>query len=262
MPELPEVHAFHQYFKQHALNRPIQKVTVADDKIIRNLSSRSFQRRLKGRTFVDSFRRGKYLFGELDNGHHVLLHFGMTGDLIYYTQAADKPKFERFAFVFGPQQTLAFDCPRKFARILYLDDVEDYIRETKLGPDALEISEERFLELMGQRKVTIKGFLLNQHLLAGVGNLYADEVCYQCRVHPASTVAKLPPRKRRQIFAKLREILNFAVERTVYYKDYPDNWFWEWRKEGEIGKGGNPVLRAKVAGRTTYYVDRWQKMYE
>ncbi len=262
MPELPEVHAFHQYFKQHALQRPIQKVTVADDKIIRNVSGRAFQKRLKGRTFVDSFRRGKYLFGQLDNGHHVLLHFGMTGDLVYYTQTSDRPRHERFAFVFSPKEILAFDCPRKFARILYLDDVEEYIRESKLGEDAMEISEDHFLELMGSRKVSVKGFLLNQHLLAGVGNLYADEICYQCRVHPASPVKHLPKRKRKQIYAKMHAILGFAIDRTVHYKAYPDNWFWEWRKEGEIGKGGNPVLRSKVAGRTTFHVANWQKMYE
>ncbi|MEL6660788.1 MAG: DNA-formamidopyrimidine glycosylase family protein, partial [Bacteroidota bacterium] len=101
MPELPEVHTFQQYFDAAALQQQIMQVEVHDDKIIRNSDGATFADKLAGRTFTGSLRRGKYLFGDLDNGHSVLLHFGMTGDLKLYQEPEEKPRFERFAFVFN-----------------------------------------------------------------------------------------------------------------------------------------------------------------
>ncbi len=100
MPELPEVHTFKVYFDSVAREQSIQKVIVHDDKIIRNMDGPTFEAKLKGRTFKDSFRHGKYLFADLDNGHSVLLHFGMTGDLVYFQDLNDQPRFERFVFEF------------------------------------------------------------------------------------------------------------------------------------------------------------------
>lgn len=261
MPELPEVHTFQQYFKKTSLQQKIQEVQVHDDKIIRNMDGDTFVEKLHGRTFVDTYRRGKYLFGKLDNDHHVLFHFGMTGDFRYYQDEMDRPRHERFVFLFENGFHLGFDCPRKFARILYLEDLQQYISETGLGEDALVISEEIFLEKMKGRKTSIKGFLLNQKILAGVGNLYADEICYQTRIHPASTVNALKPRHKKAIFNAMKDILNTAVERTAYYKDYPDNWFFQWRVEGKKApKGKGVAVSKKIAGRTTYYFEGYQKL--
>ncbi|MEM1215589.1 MAG: DNA-formamidopyrimidine glycosylase family protein [Bacteroidota bacterium] len=264
MPELPEVHTFHRYFDAAALQQKVLQVDVSDDKIIRNMSGTDFAQRMAGRTFTSSLRRGKYLFADLDNGHSVLLHFGMTGDLKLYQEAEEAPRFERFAFVLADGNRLGFDDARKFARVLYLEDRDAYIEEVKLGIDALDITEEQFLTAMGQRKVSIKGFLLDQKSLAGMGNLYADEVCYRTQVDPASPAAAIPIRKRQEIFAKMKEVLTTAVEQSPYYKDYPDNWFWnEWRHEDHLAPDGkSKVQMGKVAGRTTYWAAPWQRLYK
>ena len=262
MPELPEVQTFKRYFDGTSLNQKIEDVIVYDDKIIRNMSGAEFADRLRGTTFLNSYRQGKYLFGNLDNEHSVLLHFGMTGDLNYYTDDADRTKYERFVFCFENGQRLGFDCPRKFAKIRYLEDREAYLRDIKLGDDALTISEKDFLAKAAGKKATIKGFLLNQNHLAGVGNLYADEVLYQLRIHPASRVDKLSEKQLKQIRNKIREILQTAIDRTAYYKDYPENWFWQWRKEGHVAPDGkSPVRWEKIGGRTTYFFDGYQKLY-
>lgn len=263
MPELPEVHTFQQYFNAAALQQQIMHVIVHDDKIIRNMDGNSFADKLAGRTFVSSLRRGKYLFADLDNGDCVLLHFGMTGDLKLYQEEEDRPRFERFAFVFADNNRLGFDDARKFAHVHYLEDRDGYIAEKGLGTDALVISEEEFLSAMGKRKTSIKGFLLNQSLVAGVGNLYADEICYRTKVHPASVVAKTPKRKRIEIYNKMKEVLHQAVEKAPYYKDYPENWFWEeWRHLDHLAPDNkSKVQSGKVAGRTTYWASPWQKKY-
>jgi len=262
MPELPEVNTFQRYFDQTSLNQRIAAVKVHDDKIIRNISGTAFMEYLTNRTFTGSYRRGKYLFATLDNGHHVLLHFGMTGDLAYYTEEEDRPKHERFAFHFENGYKLGFDCPRKFAKIRYLEDLDQYLQDIGIGEDAQRISEEEFLDKMKGRKGSIKGFLLNQSNLAGVGNLYADEIFYQTKVHPASVVDKIPTKKRKEIFSKMQEIFDFAVGKEAYYKDYPEDWLFQWRKEGTHAPDGKGTVRtAKIAGRTTYFFEKWQKRY-
>lgn len=262
MPELPEVNTFQRYFDQTSLQQPIAEVKVYDDKIIRNVSGEEFIDRLTGRAFTGSYRRGKYLFGELDNGHHLLLHFGMTGDLKYYADEEDRPKYERFAFHFENGYTLGFDCPRKFAKIRYLEDLEAYLKDISLGEDARRISEEDFMAKMKGKKSKVKGFLLNQSYLAGVGNLYADEICFQTRVHPASVVDHIPLKKKKEIYRKMKEILDFAVEKNAHYKAYPEDWLWKWREEGATAPDGTgEVRKMKVAGRTTYFCNGWQKKY-
>lgn len=255
MPELPEVNTFQRYFDASALHQRIQRVDVHDDKIIRNMDGAQFAERLQGRTFTGSYRRGKYLFGALDNGHHVLLHFGMTGDIKYYEDHLDRPKYERFAFVFDNGFRLGFDDPRKFARILYLEDLQAYINSLPLGEDALRISEADFLHLINSKKGQLKAFLLNQQYLAGVGNLYADELCYQTRIHPAARIEDLSQEEKKLLFHTLQKILNYAVERRAYYKDYPEDWLWQWRVEGFVPADGKGVVKkGTIAGRTTYFL--------
>lgn len=255
MPELPEVNTFQRYFDASALNQRIQRVEVHDDKIIRNMDGAQFAEQLQNRTFTGSYRRGKYLFGHLDNGHHVLLHFGMTGDIKYYQDPLDRPKHERFAFVFDNGFHLGFDDPRKFARILYLKDLQVYINSLPLGEDAQRISEADFLTLMQEKKGQLKAFLLNQAYLAGVGNLYADELCYQTRIHPAARIESLSLEQKKLLYQTLQKILSFAIEQGAYYKDYPENWLWQWRVEGFVPPDGKGVVRkATIAGRTTYFL--------
>jgi formamidopyrimidine-DNA glycosylase len=255
MPELPEVHHFQQYFDRHARGRRISEVQVHDAKILRNISADDFAHRLQGRTINGSYRQGKYLFAQLDNGRHLQLHFGMTGDLRAYTDPADRPRFERFAWLFDNGAWLGYDCSRKFSRICWVEDLEAWIAALGLGEDALRISENDFLALF-RRHTGIKALLLDQKALAGVGNLYADEILFQTRVHPASKAAAIPPERQRAIYRVMRDILSTACERLAYYKNYPENWFWQWRQEGAPGPEGQGLIhRATIAGRTTYWWD-------
>jgi formamidopyrimidine-DNA glycosylase len=260
MPELPEVNTFKEYFDGTSLNQKIIDVSISDGKIIRNIEENVFVEKLVNRTFIGSSRRGKYLFVHLDNSTHVLFHFGMTGDIKYYSEAEERPKYERLHILFEGGSKLGFDCLRKFGRVEHIENLSAYIDNLGLGVDALEITEDDFLEKMGARSGPIKGFLLNQKLVAGVGNLYADEICYQTKVHPGSKVGAIPKKKRKEIFHVMRSILTFAIERAAHYKDYPDDWFWKWRvKGGETEKG--EIMMEKIAGRTTFCVKGWQKKY-
>ncbi|NJC24750.1 Fpg/Nei family DNA glycosylase [Neolewinella antarctica] len=262
MPELPEVHNFKKYFDAAATGQKIAELVVHDDKIIRNMPGPAFADACRGRTIIDSLRRGKYLFANLDNGEAILLHFGMTGDLNLYQQPEDKGRFERFAFHFTDGNVLGFEDPRKFARVLYLKDRDAYIAEVKLGPDALDLRQDYFFEKLAGRKTTLKGILLNQSVVAGLGNLYVDEICYRCNIHPAARVNEMSDDAKKAVYDQIMAVMRYATENAPYYHDYPENWFWHtWRKEGQPDPvTGGEVKIVKVAGRTTYYVEGKQTL--
>ena len=262
MPELPEVHNFKQYFDAAALDQTIDRVEIHDGRIIRNMPSAAFADALRGRTFTGSIRRGKYLFTQLDNGHDVLLHFGMTGDLNLYQDPEDRGRFEKFAFHFRDGNILGFEDSRLFARILYLEDREAFIEEKKLGPDALDLECDYFVDTLRGRKTTIKGALLNQSIVAGLGNLYVDDLCYRLRIHPAARVDQLTDEQLCAIHGKIVEMMTFATDNAPYYRDYPEEWFWHtWRKQGGTDpETGGKIQVEKVAGRTTYFVEGRQRL--
>lgn len=263
MPELPEVNAFKAYFDQTSLHQRIGSVDVWDDYIMRNVNGDEFAERLRGRSFLDSYRQGKYLFARMDNDHHILLHFGMNGDLNYYEAPEDQPRFERFRFNFDNGMRLGFMDSRKFARILYLEDRDAYIESIGLGPDATRLTREQFMGFAAGRKGTLKGFLLNQRVAAGMGNLYADEICYQTRVHPGSRMDKIPEAELEKLYTCLHRIMNEAADRLPHYKQYPPKWYWKlWREEGREIEGRGTVEAAKIGGRTTMYVPGWQRLYD
>jgi len=262
MPELPEVNEKKRRFDEVALNKTIEKVDLIDvSYILKNIEPEDFSDKLSGRRFVQSTRRGKYFFVELDNEDHVLFHFGMSGRFHYYDDSKEAPKHERFAFELDDGYRLGFNCPRKLARIHYIPDLDQFIKDKKLGEDALKISKEAFLKQMEGKKGTIKGFLLNQKYLAGMGNLYADEVCWQLNIHPASNVASLDEATRSTIHERMISILNTAVDRNAVYADYPEEWMWNHRhKAGQCPRDESEWEVDKVAGRTTYYCAQCQEL--
>jgi len=263
MPELPEVNARKNYFDRNVLHQKIDQVVLSDvSYIMKNISGEAFADRLQGRQFMASYRRGKYFFAQLDNGHHVLFHFGMSGRFKYYEDESERPKHERFAIRFEDGHWLGFDCPRKLARIQYLEDLQLFLEEMELGADALECQEDAFMDFTEGRRGTIKGFLLNQKYLAGMGNLYVDEVCWQIGIHPASTMGLLSAETRRALFQRMQTILQKAVDLDANYSAYPEEWLWNHRhKDGGVcPRDGNALETEKVAGRTTYYCPSCQEL--
>ena len=259
MPELPEVNAVMKVFRTKVLNKTIVQVEVHDDHILRNCSADEFIHRLLGHKFVDTYRQGKYFFAHLDHGHDVLFHLGMTGDPEYYQSGEEPPRHERFNLHFSHDIIMGYNDPRKFSRIHYLEDRDQYIHDLGLGPDALKVTWKKFQQIMNGKKGQLKALLLDQSLLAGVGNLYADEICYQARLHPASKLDKLSPEELKTVYQCLHDILQKAVDLEAYYKVYPADWFWTWREKNKTGPNGESVKTIKVGGRTTYYVEGWQK---
>ena len=119
------------------------------------------------------------------------LHFGMTGSLEYLKHDEVSPKTARVIFRFADNCRLAFDDQRKFGEIELIEDVDEFLQTRGLGPDALEIGLSEFKAILGKHRGAVKAILLNQQLIAGIGNLYADEILFRARMHPATEAARL-----------------------------------------------------------------------
>ncbi len=260
MPELPEVNTVMKGFRSTVLHDKILEVSVRDSKIIRNCTAEYFSSALLDKHFIDTYRQGKYFFGVLDSGISILFHLGMTGDIVYYRDEIDAPRHERFYLRLASGMILGYDDPRKFSRILVVEDRMAYLEEINLGPDALRISQDDFLQIFEGRRSPVKSLLMNQQLISGIGNLYADEICFQARLHPASTALLLDKKDRQKLFRVMRNILTLACDRDAYYKVYPADWFWQWRRDDAEIPGKGPVGKIKIGGRTTYYIEGYQKM--
>src|SRR5918999_2313168 len=156
MPELPDVEVFGRYLNANALNQKIARVVVKNTTVTRNTSPQAIARHLKDRKLQSSQRHGKFLFGLLDQGGSVVFHFGMTGFLKYFKERADEPKHARVRFEFSNRAFLGFVCPRMFGQVDYTNDVNQYIKKRRLGPDALPVTSREFKERLAGKKSSIR----------------------------------------------------------------------------------------------------------
>src|SRR5215217_3969875 len=191
MPELPDVEVFKRYLNAISLHQKIESVEVRNSKILGIVSASKLQSTLKGRMFESTRRHGKNLFVELDDGGWLLMHFGMTGRLKYFKDIDQDPPHDRLLISFENRYHLAFDCQRMLGKVDLIEDLEEFIGEKKLGPDLLELDYLCFRERFEGRKGAVKSALMNQQVVAGVGNIYSDEILFQARVHPVTEVGRL-----------------------------------------------------------------------
>ena len=265
MPELPEVETYARYFTSHALHQRIARVHVRDERILADIRKETFVRKLKGRAFTEVRRHGKHFFAcatarpsdRATEDHWLHLHFGMTGDLKYYRDSADEPRFSKVIFDFDNGAHLAFEDVRLFGLANVVDSPDAFIAARGLGPDPLDRSftYKRFADILDKRRGAIKSLLMSQEIIAGLGNLYADEILFQSSIHPRRTIDRLRDAEKRAIFDTMRRILRTALER-----DLPPRSLFHHREEGErCPKCEGTLRRTVVFGRTTYYCAKHQR---
>lgn len=261
MPELPEVNYNKKYVDATSLHQEIVEVEAEDSRILQ-AAPQDFKKVLHGKSFTESRRIGKYLFLKVASGDWLVLHFGMTGKLDYTHQEVS-PKYTRFLIRFKNGAQLAFICPRKFGKIYLAENIAQFQKEHQLGADVLEFSEEDFLELLKGKRGSIKAALMNQKLMAGLGNMYADEVLFQTSTHPETTIDKLSEKKKKELFKAIPEILKIVMNCQAEGEELPGNYLTLHRKESDacplcLGE----IKKIKVAGRSTYFCLNHQEIEE
>jgi formamidopyrimidine-DNA glycosylase len=254
MPELPDLEVFKRYVDSTSLHQKIETIEVKNGKVLGGVSAGGLKRGLEGRNFESTRRHGKHLFVELGVGRWLLLHFGMTGGLKYYKEADEEPAHARVLISFRNGYRLAFDDQRLFGKVDLIEDPDGYIQEHKLGLDPLDLDFPAFRERLEGRRGGIKATLMNQRVFAGIGNIYSDEILFQVRLHPRTSVGRLDEGSLHDLHQQTRRVLRAAIERGADPGGLPESFLLPHRQEGaDCPRGNGKVQKTKAAGRTAYY---------
>lgn len=264
MPELPENEAQRLTLERECLDRTIRSVELGDDVTYIELPGDNERARLVGRQFTETRRHGKNIFAGSKTGPWMAVHLGMTGKLIPFDAkpdgSGDPPDKTKLLITFEGDRRLAFRCPRKLGHVRIVDDPDAYITEKGLGPDALAITREAFVETFGKTRSAIKSSLMKQDKMAGVGNLWSDETCFQTGLHPECRANELSDAKLAEVHGAMQDILRAVVDTDATYRKLPDDWLIRHRRRGkECRRCGGTIVSAKVGGRTAYFCDKHQK---
>jgi len=262
MPELPDVEVFKGYLDATALHQEITDVAVRSRQVLGNVSSQKLTDHLEGRRFESTRRHGKYLFVHLDSGRWLVLHFGMTGFLKYFKAMDDEPAHARLLVNFANGYHLVYDSQRKLGEVDVTEDIQKFIEKKKLGPDALDpdLDFDAFSKAFFKSRAMVKSALMDQQLVAGIGNIYSDEILFQAGVHPRTKVARLGEEEKRTLFDAMKEVLQVAIEHRVNSEEFPSNYLLPHRRKGEeCPRCHGEIDTIKISGRTAYYCPRCQQ---
>ena len=276
MPELPEVETVRRGLQENIVGRTIVKVEVGRERTVRRTSREALIDGLTGVQVLNASRRGKYLICDLDSGQKLMMHLRMSGRLIIAEPNALRPPHTHVVMHLAKnnfvESELWFVDPRTFGEVVVFDPdlVETQMPDlANLGVDPLvdDFTPETLRELFKNRRGNLKALLLNQHFIAGIGNIYADEILHLAKLRPDRLPGRLTRATLIGLHAAILKVLNHAVDaggRTLKDSQYVD-------LEGKTGnfqdqhkvygRAGLPclscrkgrILMTTVAGRTTCY---------
>jgi formamidopyrimidine-DNA glycosylase len=270
MPELPEVETVRRSLAPRVVGQRIERVLVRERRLRVPIAA-DFEARLRGRRVEDVERRGKYLLLRLDRGATLLVHLGMSGRL--WVRPADAPAetHDHVEIGFEPGFVAVFNDPRRFGLMrLGENDAFDELRTVGEDPLSCRWSAQHWRTLLRQRRLPIKNLLMDQRILAGIGNIYANEMLYRAGIRPRRRASRLRGREIQRLAAAMRDVLEAAVRLGgSSISDYRD-------AEGRQGyfqihhavydRAGEPCLgcgtsirRIVLSGRSSFYCPKCQQ---
>jgi formamidopyrimidine-DNA glycosylase len=273
VPELPEVETVVRDLRPLVVGRRIASVE-ASDRPLRKLWSAEWGPLLSGRHIRDVRRRGKWIVVDLDRGLHLVFHLGMTGQLV--VKPAKEPRAAHTHLVFaldrGARQLRFRDIRRFGSATLFRspEEVQEFFEAAGLGPEPFELDPKDWRERLAGTERNLKAVLLDQRVVAGVGNIYADESLFTARLHPARRGKALSAAEAGRLRRAVAEVLTQAIEKRgssirTYVggsgrKGTYQEAFRVYQRTGEpCPRCGTPIAGIRLAGRATHYCPKCQK---
>jgi formamidopyrimidine-DNA glycosylase len=259
MPELPDVEAFRRVLAQHAMDKPIQQVDVIDAQVLHGATAREWEEHLPCRAFGKPARHGKWLIVPVTGADPVvLLHFGMTGSLGWVAGHGDRHRHDRVVFSF-PDGELRYRDIRKL-RGLWLARNQDQAKDilADLGPDALAVSRDELRELLAAKRRQVKAALTDQSVIAGLGNLLADEILWRAKINPRRSCDQLTSVDFTRLHARMCVVLRLSVKAGCVPRR--KSWL-TGRRDDESGscpRCGTTLAHGRVGGRGTVWCPQCQ----
>lgn len=267
MPELPDVELYKRYFNRCCRGKVISAAAVKDRSLLGKVSGQALARHLKGARIAGSRRYGKYLLADLGKSGWLALHFGMNGALKAFAARAEEPPYDRLRLDFRDGSHLAYLNPRRIGRIDWVGDPADLIAREKLGPDALArgFTLKSLAAALAARRADLKSVLMDQSAVAGIGNIYSDEILFQARLHPKTKSNALDAAAVKRLYHAIRTVLKTAIvhgagaEQSAEH--LPQNFLIPHRhRDGHCPRCGLPLVTIKQGARTGYYCSHCQQM--
>ena len=276
MPELPEVETVARGLQKEVAGRRILSITIGKSDFIDNAAD--IERELPGRIIREVRRYGKFLLlrltaaekaGQADDESALLVHLGMTGMLWPRPVSEPQLKHTHVVMLLDDGRELRFIDARRFGRIAYLAKEVLQKELLRFGADPLEAGLQEFQQRM-DRRTRVKALLLDQRVLRGVGNIYADESLWKAKIHPAHLGARLTATQVKELYRALQDILKKAIVlRGSSISDFldADGQPGEYQRHHRVyGREGKSCARCKtlirrviVAGRSSYFCPHCQK---
>ena len=214
MPELPEAECVRRTLEPDLLGRKVHGVTVRLDKLARP-EPKVFRRGLMGRTITQTSRHGKMIILHLDDGSFWTIHLGMTGQVIMAPKKPDAGHVHITVSFADGGPSLHYRDIRQFGHLDWSRDRETLLNVPlkNFGPDALLISQDEFVQKLKNRTAPIKTLILDQRILAGVGNIYADESLHKAGINPLAKPKDLAENHLARLHTEIQYILKDAIEK-------------------------------------------------
>lgn len=271
MPELPEVETIVRGLDPAVRGRRVASVEVLDPICLRQPRA-EFTRLLAGQTILAAHRRAKLALFDLSGQATLAVHLKMTGGLTVDLDSDEVRRFARLRLNFADAGSLVFTDVRRFGYCLALPagSLESWPFFASLGPEPLDLSPDAFAALFTGRAARIKSLLLDQTVIAGIGNIYADESLFRARIHPQTRASDLSAARLKRLLGHLQQVLRQAIaENGSSIRDYRDsggnpgafqNRFQVYGRAGQPCPACGTCLRsATVAGRTSTFCPKCQK---
>jgi formamidopyrimidine-DNA glycosylase len=273
MPELPEVETVVRSLRPGLVARMITAVEVYLPKMIKFCAVEELKRQVVGRKIIGITRRGKYFIIKLTGGWLLVGHLRMTGRLTIANSGEPFDKYIHVVFMLDNHTELRFADMRQFGCLymIHSEEVEKIKGLAALGPEPLaeELTLEIFKAEISNKKVKMKQLLLNQQFVAGIGNIYADEILFAAGVNPNRTAASLTQEEINRIYQSMREVLALGIKyRGTSIKDYVDGsgikgeFQHRLKVYGRTNQAcltcGTILVREKIGGRSTHYCPKCQ----
>jgi formamidopyrimidine-DNA glycosylase len=275
VPELPEVETVLRGLQRLAIGRRITTLSILNAWVIVG-SPDKFRQQVQNRSICALKRKGKALAVRLStNGEeqpvYLLVRLGMTGQFVLASR--DAPVLPhthvRMGLDHGDDE-LRYRDSRRFGRLRCCSEEELTKVLGSMGPDALEVSEAEFRDGLRCRRGAVKALLLNQGIIAGLGNIYADEALFGARIHPETPAGRITPPRARALLQSIRSVLHRAVElQGTSFRDYidiegrPGNFAQRLHVYGRGGEPclncGTPIRRITISGRSSHFCPRCQR---
>lgn len=273
MPEKPEVITVARKLEKKLLNRTIRSVEVFHQNMIDYPSCDDFIKNIKNQTIHEITTRGKWIVMTLDD-YYLLFHLRMEGKFFFRTKKDEKNKHEHVFFNLDNDEQLRFADVRKFGRVMLIEKDKIYSMKpyTELGlePWDKNLTSDYLKEKYSKKTLPIKSVLLDQSIITGIGNIYADEILFLSRINPLTKAKDLNDKNRKDIIENTVKVLDQAIEeggttiRSYTSEEgvtgmFQNNLFVHQRQNEECRICKSKIIKIKVGGRGTYYCPKCQK---